>query len=1045
MELTINCTRVPIPQGTTLYGIPVDIGPAPASPGPASDHDAPSVLNDGDTPNLTRRVLPDGEESGPTQQTSKSHVVSCKKQTIISSLNTRTLGPLGRLEELAECSKSQNIDILAVQEHRFHHPKDILKYHQAGSFQLVTSSATKNSNNSTVGGVGFLLSSKASNNLLSIESISPRIIVLELEGNPKTTVICVYSPHNSSSEDDIQDFYTTLRVTVEQVPLHNFLVVAGDLNAKLGPDEVRFTFNDKTNRNGELLKDFMEEFNLFSSNTNFMKPKGQLWTFEYPTGGRAQLDYLIFRKKWRNSVRDSRSYSSFSSVGSDHRVISATLKLSLRVSKKAEPHPMKRIDWKEVSSNQELSKNFAIQVYNKFQSLSTAEIDTENIEDVYDSLVKSTEEVALANLPKKKSRAQSKPSASPSVADARSKLKSTSLAYDKTPTQASKIQLITAKKALDDAYLDAEVDYISGKINDLSRYHISKRHHLAWKTIKDLSGKNSGSSVRIKGGSAKKRLENWSNHFQNLLGKEASLPENYTLPSVQVSEPLGINTSPFSINELKEATKQLNASKAFGPDNIPALIWKDDHFHILLLNLCNHTFDTHTPPNIWHRSQIIPMPKKGDLSLATNYRGISLMAIAAKIYDKLLLNRLVPFMEPILRNNQNGFRRGRSTLSQILCLRRVIEESDLSKLDLALIFVDFSKAFDSVDRSKMFEILQLYGIPDKIIAAIKVMYTDTSATILTPDGETPSFPILAGILQGDTLAPYLFIIVVDYVLRISVDTMSEKGYQLHPARSSRYPAKHLTDTDFADDIALISQSLEHAEELLQSLEQASNCVGLYLNETKTECMNKCLSNNTQSIKTLNGTTLKQVDDYKYLGSFISSSLKDFLTRKGMAWSACNDMHKIWSSQLTNEFKIRIFRATIEPILLYGSETWTLSKKMEKRLDGTYTRLLMRAQNLSWKRHPSISQIYGNLPRISTLVKSRRLQFAGHCYRAESEIASSLLLWNPVSNLTRGRKLSFPDVISRDAGIRKQELGTAMADREVWRGIVDSVISTAVDR
>ena len=95
-----------------------------------------------------------------------------------------------------------------------------------------------------------------------------------------------------------------------------------------------------------------------------------------------------------------------------------------------------------------------------------------------------------------------------------------------------------AKKDLDDAYLDADVDYISGKINDLSKHHISHKYHLAWKTVKDLAGKNATSSVRIKGGSAKKRLENWSSHFQNLLGKEARLPDNYTLPSVQVSEPL---------------------------------------------------------------------------------------------------------------------------------------------------------------------------------------------------------------------------------------------------------------------------------------------------------------------------------------------------------------------------------------------------------------------------------------------------------------------------------------------------------------------------
>ena len=145
------------------------------------------------------------------------------------------------------------------------------------------------------------------------------------------------------------------------------------------------------------------------------------------------------------------------------------------------------------------------------------------------------------------------------------------------------------------------------------------------------------------------------------------------------------------------------------------------------------------------------------------------MAIAAKLYNKIILNRLVPFIEPLLRKNQNSLRRGRSTLSQILCLRRIIEESKLSNRDLALVFFDFSKAFDSVDRNKLFEILKLHGIPDKIISAIKVLYTDTSSTILTRDGETPAFSISSGILQGDTLAPFLFIIVVDYVMRMSVD------------------------------------------------------------------------------------------------------------------------------------------------------------------------------------------------------------------------------------------------------------------------------------
>lgn len=107
----------------------------------------------------------------------------------------------------------------------------------------------------------------------------------------------------------------------------------------------------------------------------------------------------------------------------------------------------------------------------------------------------------------------------------------------------------------------------------------------------------------------------------------------------------------------------------------------------------------------------------------------------------------------------------------------------------------------------------------------KVLYSYSSSTILTPDGETGILSIQAGILQGDTLAPFLFIVVVDYVLRMSVDTINSKGYQLKLRRSTRYPAEYLMDT--ADDIALISQSLANAQSLLRSLEQAANCVGLY--------------------------------------------------------------------------------------------------------------------------------------------------------------------------------------------------------------------------
>ena len=210
-------------------------------------------------------------------------------------------------------------------------------------------------------------------------------------------------------------------------------------------------------------------------------------------------------------------------------------------------------------------------------------------------------------------------------------------------------------------------------------------------------------------------------------------------------------------------------------------------------------------------------------------------------------------------------------------------------------------------------------------------------------------------------------------------------------------------------------------------------------------INSAKTFDTFEMKTLNGYILKLVNDYKYLGSYISSSEKDFNTRKGMAWSACNDLHKIWVSDLHLNMKIDIFKTLIEPILLYGSETWTLSSKQQKRVDGTYTRLLMRAKNISWKRHPTEQQIYNNLPHVSEIIRRRRVQFAGHCFRASKEMASEFVLWKP--NLPGRRnscKLSYPDVISKDTGICLNDLGSAMGDKKVWSGLVKSRISTVVE-
>ena len=150
----------------------------------------------------------------------------------------------------------------------------------------------------------------------------------------------------------------------------------------------------------------------------------------------------------------------------------------------------------------------------------------------------------------------------------------------------------------------------------------------------------------------------------------------------------------------------------------------------------------------WTKGCILPFPKKGDLGLAKNYRGITLTSIAAKIYNALLRNRIEPKIDNILRKNQNGFRRNRSTTSQILTIRRILEGVRAKNLQATLLFVDFTKAFDSIHRGKMEQILLAYGLPKETVAAIMILYRNTKVKVRSPDGDTEYFDIVAGVLQG---------------------------------------------------------------------------------------------------------------------------------------------------------------------------------------------------------------------------------------------------------------------------------------------------------
>ena len=203
-------------------------------------------------------------------------------------------------------------------------------------------------------------------------------------------------------------------------------------------------------------------------------------------------------------------------------------------------------------------------------------------------------------------------------------------------------------------------------------------------------------------------------------------------------------------------------------------------------------------------------------------------------------------------------------------------------------------------------------------------------------------------------------------------------------------------------------------------------------------------NQTGDISTLDGTPLKLVDNFTYLGSSVASTEKDIDTRLTKAWTAINKLSIIWKSDLTDKMKRSFFQAAVASILLYGCTTWTLTKRLEKKLDGNYTRMLRAILNKSWRQHPTRHQLYGHLPPITKTIQVRRTRHAGHCWRSRDELISDGLLWTSTHGRAKaGRPArTYIQQLCEDTGCCPEDLPEAMNDREEWRERVRDIRTTS---
>jgi len=235
--------------------------------------------------------------------------------------------------------------------------------------------------------------------------------------------------------------------------------------------------------------------------------------------------------------------------------------------------------------------------------------------------------------------------------------------------------------------------------------------------------------------------------------------------------------------------------------------------------------------------------RKGDRRECGNYRGISLLCTAGKVLAKIALLRLQEISERILPESQCGFRHGRSTADMIFALRQLQEKAIEQRMALYIVFIDFTKAFDSLGRDALWRIMMKYGCPPRLLAVIKAFHTDMRATV-TVNGETSDFfQVLHGVKQGCILAPTLFALFLAAVIEemadnsldgIYIRTRSDGGlFNLSRLKSQRHVlVKCIRELLYADDSALVSHTLDGIQRLLEKFAEAASNYGMTINILK---------------------------------------------------------------------------------------------------------------------------------------------------------------------------------------------------------------------
>ncbi|KAL1447452.1 hypothetical protein WDU94_015565 [Cyamophila willieti] len=786
--------------------------------------------------------------------------------------------------------------------------------------------------------------------------------------------------------------------------------------------------------------------------TTFQQKNKYKCTWKHPSSKQwHMIDHIIVRAQRAASILRCRSMRG-PQCETDHYLVRATLKLS-------QPHycTKKKINYQY---NSKELKNDETRADFEEKLRTEGNLDDSNIETIWNSIKTSLINAASKTLRKKQSRRRVWFEESDKAIEELLQRKADAhKLYLANPCTERKLKYNEIKRRCQKEVRTIQDRWWKNKAAELQRTANENDMHNLYRSINEICGplvkppeyliKENGEKVT----EIKDRLTTWRDYFRDLYNQNTVV--NISAEEIHVNTQAEMTDEVLTRDEIKIALKELKNNKSPGEDRITGEMLKagEDTTVDLLQILFAKIWEDKKVPDEWKTSTIVPIHKKGPKTKCGNFRGISLLSVPAKAFARLLYNRLYPHIDVMLKDTQCGFRAGRSTVDMVFTTRQIVEKALEQNTSLAIAFIDVSKAFDSVDRDLLFEVLKAANCPPRTLEILKSLHQNTLAVVQIEDQKTDPFEVTTGVKQGCNLAPMLFALYIQAIInnilanningvtiryRSDTDMFNMRGF----STQSKVKTTDIMELMFADDCAVVAKTPNQLQNQLNIFAAEFKRFGLNINVEKTVAM---FVNCAPSEIRINNEKVKVVESFKYLGSTIESNGTHDTEVNHRINSASQNFRslydRLWKHHNINtKTKLKIYETVILSTLLYASESWTLTEAHQKRLNRFHIRCLKSIMKVHWKEYVPDEVILERAEMLSVdnLIRIRRLKWAGHLSRMDPTRIPHQVAFSELAEGKRPQnkpRLRWKDNIKEDLKKLKIPLNrwrNLAGNRQEWR-------------